>query len=214
MRSSSDLIDQLVADLAPAPRSYVTRRMSLGIGGGAALSLAVTLVAWGPRPDLAAAITAGPFWIKALFTACLAVAGIMSSVRLARPGSRTGVAPLIVFVALTAMTGLAAVQLAASSADGSRRLVMGSTAASCPWLIIMLAVPIFAGALWAMRLMAPTRLTHAGAAIGLTAGSLAASVYAISCDESAAPFVLLWYGLGIAVPTLIGAALGSRVLRW
>jgi hypothetical protein len=57
-------------------------------------------------------------------------------------------------------------------------------------------------------------LPLAGAAAGLVAGSAAAFIYAISCDESSAAFVLLFYGLGIAVPTAMGGVIGARVLRW
>jgi hypothetical protein len=65
-----------------------------------------------------------------------------------------------------------------------------------------------------LRTMAPTQLTLAGAAAGLTAGASAALVYAFSCDESALPFVLIWYGLGMALPTAAGAMLGRLALRW
>jgi hypothetical protein len=30
----------------------------------------------------------------------------------------------------------------------------------------------------------------------------------------APPFIGTWYVAGIAIPTLVGAALGPRVLRW
>jgi hypothetical protein len=65
-----------------------------------------------------------------------------------------------------------------------------------------------------MRRMAPTRLTTAGAAAGLAAGGLSALVYSISCDESTMPFIFVWYGFAILAMTLLGAALGRRVMRW
>jgi len=46
------------------------------------------------------------------------------------------------------------------------------------------------------------------------AGALATLVYALHCPESAAPFMAVWYVLGIAIPTVAGALLGRRVLRW
>lgn len=214
MRSASDLIDDLMADLRPAPRAYVGMRLTVGIGAGALIASAITLTLWGPRPDLATAVSTWPFWMKAGFTAWLAIAGAASVIKLARPGQRAAGAALAVSLAVAVMAALAALQLARTPADASRRLLLGSTAASCPWLIVALAVPIFMGALWAMRFMAPTRLAQAGAAMGFMAGSLAAFVYAVSCDESAAPFVLIWYGLGIVVPTVAGGLLGPRVLRW
>ena len=71
-----------------------------------------------------------------------------------------------------------------------------------------------AAIMWAMRRFAPTRTTLAGAAAGLLAGGVSATVYGLHCDESTAPFVALWYSLGISLTALTGAVIGSRVLRW
>jgi hypothetical protein len=57
-------------------------------------------------------------------------------------------------------------------------------------------------------------LALSGAGAGLLAGALGTLVYALHCPESAAPFIGIWYVLGIAIPTLAGAMLGPRVLRW
>jgi hypothetical protein len=54
----------------------------------------------------------------------------------------------------------------------------------------------------------------AGLAGGLAAGGLAAFVYAFSCDESAMPFVALWYTLPVLASGLIGAMVGRFALRW
>jgi hypothetical protein len=50
--------------------------------------------------------------------------------------------------------------------------------------------------------------------VGLTAGALGAAVYALHCDEMAAPFLATWYLLGMTIPALIGAGAGLRLLRW
>lgn len=65
-----------------------------------------------------------------------------------------------------------------------------------------------------MRGLAPTRLALAGAASGLLAGALGALVYALHCTEIAAPFLGIWYVIGMLIPTAIGALLGPRMLRW
>jgi hypothetical protein len=39
-------------------------------------------------------------------------------------------------------------------------------------------------------------------------------VYALHCPELAAPFLAVWYVLGMAIPVLVGAALGRWLLRW
>jgi hypothetical protein len=65
-----------------------------------------------------------------------------------------------------------------------------------------------------MRRFAPTRPTLAGAAAGLLSGGLAATVYGLHCQETAIPFVAIFYTLGIVLSTAAGAIIGSRVLRW
>jgi hypothetical protein len=57
-------------------------------------------------------------------------------------------------------------------------------------------------------------LAFAGAAAGLLAGALGATVYTLHCPEMAAPFIGTWYVLGMLVPTFVGAVLGRFVLRW
>jgi len=91
---------------------------------------------------------------------------------------------------------------------------MGQSARVCPWRILFFALPPLAGLVWAMRGLAPTRLRQAGAAIGLAAGGAGAFIYALACTESTAPFLAIWYTLGMAACAALGWALGPLVLRW
>ena len=52
------------------------------------------------------------------------------------------------------------------------------------------------------------------AGAGLLAGALGALVYALHCPEMATPFLAVWYVVGMAIPTVLGAILGPRLLRW
>jgi hypothetical protein len=212
--TTAELVEQLAAGIQPAPRAYVPRRLGLGIGAGVLIAAVLTFWLWGPRADFMVATGTMPFWVKFAFSAALGAAGLVAAIRLARPDGTSGWVVWWVGLVLVAMAGGSAAQMAAAPAAQERMLMMGGTAAVCPWLILALSLPILGGALWAMRGLAPTRLTLAGAAAGLAAGGLSAFVYAISCGETGVMFVLLWYGLGIAVPTLLGAALGPRMLRW
>jgi hypothetical protein len=45
-------------------------------------------------------------------------------------------------------------------------------------------------------------------------GGIAATIYAFASKENGAAFVLVWYTLGIAISTAVGAMIGPRVLRW
>jgi hypothetical protein len=214
VNGTDKLIDELVAGLVPVRSSNLRDRLVLGIGVGFAVSAVAMVATMGLRPDFTSALATGPFWIKFAFTGLLAGAGGAAVTDLARPGGSPRTAAVLGGLAVLAMVTLALSQLLASAPDDYRPLLMGSTALVCPWLIVGLAIPILVTGLWTMRTMAPTRLTLAGAAVGLLAGSASAFVYAFSCDESAMPFVMIWYGLGIAATALIGAAVGRSALRW
>jgi hypothetical protein len=85
---------------------------------------------------------------------------------------------------------------------------------SCIAGIPLLSVPIALLLIWAWREAAPTRLALAGAAIGATAGGLAAMIYALYCPIDSVAYVTTWYGVGIGLSAALGALLGTRLLRW
>lgn len=211
---TDELLALLAAGAAPVPAHAVGRRFAVALGCGlpaAALLLAVTL---GVRADLAQAAGGMMFWMKLLFAGSLALAGLIAAERLARPGMRLGrlwaalAAPVLLLWLVAA-----AVLLQAAPAERAA-LILGNTWATCPFKLVLVSLPLFAATLWAMKGLAPTRLALAGAGAGLLAGALGALVYALHCPESAAPFLAVWYLLGIAIPTLAGALLGPRVLHW
>ena len=109
---------------------------------------------------------------------------------------------------------LAAVVLARADAAQRAGLFFGDTWNSCPFLVALLSAPVFAAVVWAMKGLAPTRLRLAGAAAGLLAGAVGALVYSLHCPELGAPFIGVWYLLGMLIPTATGALLGPRLLRW
>ena len=78
----------------------------------------------------------------------------------------------------------------------------------------MTALPTLLATFWALRQLAPTRLTLAGAGAGLFAGGVGAFVYCFHCTESTAPFIAIWYTLGVVLTMAVGAVLGRYLLRW
>ena len=84
----------------------------------------------------------------------------------------------------------------------------------CPWRILAVGLPLLAGAVWALRGLAPTRLVMAGLVAGGCAGGLGAAIYGFACDETSAVFLAIWYTLGIVLVAGVGALSGSRLLRW
>jgi hypothetical protein len=154
------------------------------------------------------------FWVKWGFVAAVAAASAALVIRLARPGVDTRRAAQAVALPLVALWGLAAVVLLAAAPAERMPLVMGSSWNTCPFNIAMLSLPALVLLLAAMRSLAPTRLRRAGAAAGLLAGALGTLVYVLHCPELEAPFLAIWYVLGMLVPVAVGALVGPRVLRW
>lgn len=211
---TDDLIAALAGDLPPTPRGAVARRLTLGLFGGEAIAFAVLLASLGLRPDLAQALGGYPFWMKWAFTIALCLAGFGLALRLARPDGRAGWLAWATVAPVGVLLVLALLELARTPVDGRLALLLGSSAAQCPWRILALAVPVYLGLLWAFRHLAPTRLVQAGFGAGLAAGAGSATIYALYCQESAATFVVVWYTLGIVGAGVIGALTGPRLLRW
>lgn len=212
--STDALIDALAGDLGATPVPSVRGTLALAFALGSAVSAAAMLALLGLRPDMASALATTSFWIKLIFPFGLAVAGVMAVDRLGRPGATASRGYAVGLVVAGAMALLASIQLATAPRDAMRLLLLGHTLDHCTALIMLLALPILAAGMYAMRQMAPTRLRLAGAAVGVTAGALSAAIYAIACDETALPFVTLWYGAGIALTGVLGSLLGPRLLRW
>jgi hypothetical protein len=211
---TDDLIQSLTAGLKPAPRGLAARRLAIGLGAGAVVSIAV-MVPWiGLRPDLAHALTTPMFWIKFAYAAAAGLLLAVATSRLSRPGARLGGLAAAIALPFVLMGGMGAMRLAMAAREAWTGLLMGSSADVCPWRIFVIGLPLLAGAIWAVRGLAPTRLTLAGLMAGGAAGSLAALIYGFHCPETAAPFVAVWYTLGMVAVAALGGVLGARLLRW
>lgn len=214
MKKTDALIDSLSSNLEPVSRAFVALRLAGGVAAGAAAAVIMMLVLLNLRPDLGFAVGTAIFWIKLAYTLATAVTGFWTVERLARPGASAGAQGMLECLPLVAMVSLATITLFLAPAGARRGMILGHSAVACPWLIVMLSLPILAGGIWAMRGLAPVRPIAAGVGVGVLAGSAAAAIYGFHCDESAAPFVAIFYTLGIAASGLLGAAIGRVGLRW
>jgi len=211
---TDDLIDSLARNLEPVEPRRGPRAFALALLLSASLAIVLMLWLLGPNPQLRAALGLPMFWVKFGFGLVLALIALFIVLRLARPGVPAGALRLAPLGPLLALWLLALVALA-SAAPGERlALIFGATWAQCPVNITILALPVLAAGLIALRTMAPTQLVAAGAAAGLLAGGTGTAVYALHCPEFAAPFLAVWYVLGTLVPVVIGALAGPRLLRW
>jgi hypothetical protein len=211
---TEELVSLLAAGVAPVPGNTAGRRLAVAMGWGVSGAVLLLVLALGLRPGLAQAAGDLMFWMKPAFAAGLALASFVAAERLARPGMRLGSVWALLALPVVAVWLIAALVLAHAAPAERTDLVFGATWKYCPFNIALISLPLLAATLWAMKGLAPTRLVLAGASAGLLAGALGALVYALHCPESAAPFLAVWYVLGIAIPTLAGAVLGPRVLRW
>ena len=211
---SDDLIDGLARDLQPAPRGGVARRLALaGLVGGAAAVVGMILLL-GLRPDMPQALATRMFWMKLAYTAAFGVLALWAVERLSRPAESAARRLPWLAAPFAIMAAMAAMQLGTAPEEMRRPLLMGESASVCSWRIALTALPVFAALIWAVRGLAPTRLRLAGATAGMAAGGFGAAIYALHCPEVAAPFVAVWYTLGVVTPALVGALLGPRLLRW
>lgn len=211
---TDDFVELLAAAEGAVSSQVPARRYAAALVFGMLGALAAMLAFLGFNASLSSDAQSPMFWVKVGFPLLLAAAGLLAAARLSRPGARLTVLPAALAAPLMALWILAAVTLADAEAGQRLGLVLGHTWRVCPWNIALLSLPAFVAVLWAMKGLAPTRLRLAGAAAGLLGGCLGALAYALHCPELAAPFLGVWYVLGMLIPAAIGVLIGPRVLAW
>lgn len=214
MMKTDELITMLASGADAVDPHAVPRRYTLALGLSLAGTTVLMLILLGVRPDIAAAAQLAMFWMKLAFPAALMIGALFAIVRLSRPGVRLGDAPLAIAAPVVAVWLFSAMVLLSAAPEERHQLIFGNTWASCLLMIAALSVPLFGALIWAMKGLAPTRLALAGASAGLLAGAGGALIYALHCPEMAAPFLGIWYVLGIGIPAAIGALIGPSTLRW
>jgi hypothetical protein len=212
--NTEQLIAALSAEVPRVSRHALAKRIAVGVVAGSVAAMVLVAVALGIRPDLDVAMGGFPFWMKWTYSLSLGAGAAYAVSRLARPSPGHLRALWLLAVPVLVLAGIGIGELARTPRNEWLAMWLGSSWSVCPFIVLVLAVPIFAGLLWSFRRLAPTRLRAAGAAAGLAAGAWAATIYCLHCPEASALFVLTWYSLGILLATAIGALLGPRVLRW
>jgi hypothetical protein len=211
---TDELVALLAARAEPVPRHAASRRLALALALGLPLSVAIMATEYGVRRDLVQALFWPMFWVKLVFPVCVAIAGFVIVQRLARPGVRVRAAWLGLAVPVLLIWAIGLASWLAAPADERTAMVWGQTWRSCVFNIALIAAPLFVASLAALKSLAPTRPALAGAAAGLMSAGAGAAVYALHCQELAAPFLGIWYVLGMALPAVAGALVGQRLLRW
>ena len=92
--------------------------------------------------------------------------------------------------------------------------LVGTNAMHCTAMIPMLAAPILAALIVALRAGAPLHPALTGALAGAASAGVAALLYASSCPDDSPLFVATWYPLATLICMGVGALAGRRFLAW
>ena len=210
---TSELIAALAADPVPEP-VRLDRRVAIALVVGLAVSVALYFLLLGPRPGLAAGAETMRFWLKVVDSLAFALPSLLLTLRLARPDAKPRALALWLlapFILLAA--GVVAEMLLVPQSEWMSRL-MGANALHCTVTIPMLAAPILAGFIVALRPGAPLHPGLTGAMAGAAAAGVGALVYASSCPDDSPLFVATWYPLATLICMSVGAVAGRLFLDW
>jgi hypothetical protein len=216
---SDALLDTLAKDLRPV-RPMRLWPLWLMAAAGLLTAAVFVIVAYGPRPEMAAlgrgvwprafAVIGKPLLFLATgLSAMWAMGGLVRPEGRLRPVTLAPVALLVLLV-----LGLFGVQYASEGpAKVAESLNGGDTLC---FSTIVGGGAIGFGLLWALwlRKAAPAAPVTLGALGGLATASLMAAAYAIHCNMDAPVYMLLVYGASVGLFTAIAALLGGRLLRW
>ncbi|MDR5781542.1 DUF1109 domain-containing protein [Caballeronia sp. LZ065] len=212
--NTDDLISLLSNQVTRVDRAAVARRFVQALLAGALGSLILLSLVFGLRHDLGEVARSGIFWAKLAFPLAVGIGALLTLTRIGRPGARAGLTWALVALPFVAVWGAGWMVFEHAEPAARAAVVFGHTWRTCPFNILLLSVPTFPAAMWAMRSLAPTRLRVAGAVAGLLASATATVVYCLHCPEMSPAFWSVWYAAGMLLPALIGAWLGPRLLRW
>ncbi|SDK42257.1 hypothetical protein SAMN05192566_1315 [Methylophilus rhizosphaerae] len=211
---TDELIKMLSTNVEPVPPYAAEKLLGRALAIGAAISLILLLAIYGLRPDLKEVSGTFAFWMKMGVPLANAALGLLFIMTLARPGKPLKMGYGVLVIPIAVLWIWAIVTWLTSDPALHAELLWGNTWRVCIMNIAFLALPVGAATFMALQNLAPTKPVLTGAIAGWLAGGVGASVYALHCPEMAAPFLAVWYVLGMLVPSAVMAYLGHRSLRW
>lgn len=209
---TEDFINTLAVDhtVEAAPR----RALALALGVGTVIAAIVFAEMLGVREDVGEAMQTIRFPFKFVVTIALAIAGLKLVSSLERPGADVHAAARLLLIPALLIGIAVLLELVVVPSNGWTPRMIGTNAFVCLTAIPTIAIAPLVAILIAMRRAAPTAPMRAGAAAGLAAAAVAATLYGSHCTDDSPLFVVIWYSLAIALVVAAGAFIGSRVLRW
>lgn len=211
---TDDLIKALAADTATVS-APISRTVTLALGIGALAAVAHFFSLLTVRSDFAHAITHDPrFMFKFIFTIGIAIPALLLVLRLARPDGNADGARWLFALPLGLLALAVGYEMLTVPVEHWPVHAFGTMPVACMKYIPILAAAPFIATLYALRNGAPSNPAAAGAAAGLFSGAIGAALYATFCVDDSPMFLAIWYVIGIAIVTALGAVIGSRLLRW
>jgi hypothetical protein len=210
---TSELIAALAADPVPEP-IRLGRRVAVALVVGLAASVALYWLLLGPRPDIAAACDTMRFWLKFVDSAAFALPTLLLMLRLAYPDAKPRALALWLLAPLILLGAGVITELLVTPQSAWMSHLMGANAMHCTITIPMLAAPVLAALIVALRAGAPLHAALTGAMAGAAAAGVGALVYASSCPDDSPLFVATWYPLATLICMGVGALAGRRFLAW
>jgi hypothetical protein len=210
---TSELIAALGADPVPEP-IRLGRRVAAALAIGVVASLALYRLLLVPRPDIDEAMRTMRFGLKFVDSLAFALPSLLLTLRLARPDARPGALALWLIAPFVLLAGGVIVELwIVPQSEWMARLV-GANSMHCTTMIPMLAAPILAALIVALRAGAPLHPALTGALAGAASAGVAALLYASTCPDDSPLFVATWYPLATLICMGVGALAGRRLLAW
>jgi hypothetical protein len=210
---TSDFINALAADPVPEP-IQLGRRVALALVVGLVASVALYWLLLGPRPDIVAATGSMRFWLNFVDSFAFALPTLLLTLRLAHPDAKPRTLALWLAAPFILLAIGVLVELAVVPQSEWMSRLMGATAMHCTFTIPMLAAPILAALIVALRPGAPLHPALTGAIAGAASAGVAALVYASSCPGDSPLFVATWYPLATLICMGVGALAGRWFLAW
>ena len=210
---TSELIAVLAADPVPEP-IQIGRRVAVALMIGFVGSLAIFALLSEPRPDIAAAARTVRFDLKFVDAFAFALPSLLLTLRLARPDAKPRALALWLLAPIVLLAAAVVVELLVIPQDEWLHRLIGTKSMHCMRMIPLMAAPLLAGLIWALRAGAPLHPGLTGALAGAASAGVAALVYASSCPDDSPLFVATWYPLATLICMGVGALAGRRFLEW
>jgi hypothetical protein len=211
---TDELIDMLGTNLEPVKGGELRNTLIIALAIGAVSASCLMLGIFGLPAGALGADYSSLKIVTLAFTLGLVSAGASFLIGSARPGELGRKSLILIGVLFLALVSAGGAALVFTHPTAWSGMIFGPQWAACLICIPLFAAVPFVSLIWALRKGAPTNLRRTGAIAGLVAGALGAAVFAVHHPGGSVPFIALWYGGSILLCAVVGAILGSRLLRW